>query len=417
MKKNTLYAWVVWGVSALFFFFKNIVEISPSVMTHELISEYNISATDLGNLTAAYFYSYFLMQIPVGLLLDRFGLRKVTTLAILLLSFGLFIFFLSEHLTTAIFARIIMGVGAAFAAINCLKVISLWFSPHQFAFMTGLTMTVAMLGAIGGEAPLAILIKEIEFKNTIFTLFIIGLLLTIFYFLIARDSPKNLEIKSTAINPQRFSKGLKQIISSTDNWIIAIFSALCYAPISVLGGLWGVPFIMQAHDLSKVHAATLVSLIFLGFAFGAPLFGYLSEKAGRRKPYLYIGTLVSLALILVILYIPQTHITLGLNFFGFGFFISSFMISFTVIHEYNLPIVTATAIGLMNTFNALLGAISDSIIGKFLDLNFSGQIKNTIHHYSVRDYQISLTTLPVYLAIAFLLLLLTKETHCKQRTK
>ena len=149
-----VHAWTIWLLSALFMFYKYALEVSPSVMTATLMETFHISGTQLGNLAACYFYAYLLLQIPAGLLFDKFGPRKTTTLAIAFCALGSLIFAHADKLFIAGVGRFITGAGAAFAAVNCLNLIANWFPFRHFAFMAGLMMTMAMLGAVGGQAPL-----------------------------------------------------------------------------------------------------------------------------------------------------------------------------------------------------------------------------------------------------------------------
>src|SRR5271170_3027163 len=127
MRFGSMHAWVIWLLSALFMFYKYALEVSPSVMTATLMSTFNISGTSLGNLAACYFYAYLLLQIPAGLLLDKIGPRKVTTLAIALCALGSFVFATADSFYIAMTGRFLTGAGAAFAAVNCLKLIANWF--------------------------------------------------------------------------------------------------------------------------------------------------------------------------------------------------------------------------------------------------------------------------------------------------
>src|SRR5579872_2988762 len=104
-------AWIIWFLSAFFMFYKYALEVSPSIMTSTLMSTFNITGIELGNLAACYFYAYLLLQIPAGLLLDRFGPRKVTTIAIALCAFGSILFAQSASLFSAGVGRFLIGTG------------------------------------------------------------------------------------------------------------------------------------------------------------------------------------------------------------------------------------------------------------------------------------------------------------------
>lgn len=126
-----------------------------------------------------------------------------------------------------------------------------------------------------------------------------------------------------------------------------------------------------------------------------------------------IGTTFALVAFCIMLYVPIPVVTLSVTNFLFGFFLSSFLVCFTMIREINAPAIAATAIGFMNAFDAFLGAISDPLTGKFLDMGWSGKLVDGARIYSVSTYKIALTTIPIYLAVALGLLFLIQETYCK----
>ncbi|HSX03190.1 MAG TPA: MFS transporter [Rhabdochlamydiaceae bacterium] len=419
MKKTEIISgWLIWFLSSLFMFYKYAIEVSPSVMTNELMSTFNIHAAQLGNLAACYFYAYLIMQLPAGILVDRYGPRLVTTLAIFLCATGALIFAYSELLVFAEIGRFLTGVGAAFAAINTLKLIANWFPNNRFAFMAGLMMTLAMLGAVGGQAPLSAFIHHLgTWRHAMGIIALIGGVLAVLFWLVVRDRAKSLHpFHDVNLTPKRMKvwESLKKILSNSQSWHLSFYSGLAFAPVMIFGGLWGVPFIMEAFNLSKDYAARSVSLIFIGFALGAPFSGWLSDWLGNRRNVMFFGTILAFFSITTILYVP------GLNFFlintlmfFFGFFISFFLICFTMIREINPPILAATAIGFMNAFDAFFGAFSDPLTGKFLDLGWEGKIVDGAHVFPVHVYKMALLTIPIYLVLSLIFLFFVKETHCK----
>lgn len=412
-KPNPIHAWVIWLLSAIFMFYKYALEVSPSVMTSTLMSTFHISGIALGNLAACYFYAYLLLQIPAGLLLDKFGPRKVTTIAIVLCALGSLIFARSETLLMAGIGRFITGVGAAFAAVNCLKLIGNWFSSKQFAFMAGLMMTVAMLGAVGGQAPLSAFIARLDWRQAMEIIGIIGLIFGGIFWLVIRDrSPKHKKEKHIVSQKLSLFYSLKLILKKPQAWWLSLYSGFAFAPVMVFGGLWGVSFMESAFDLSNNMAAQNVSLIFIGFAVGAPVFGWFAEKLGRKKSVMFWGTLLSLISITSVIYVPNiSNFSLTFLLFLFGFSISSFMLCFTMIREISSIALAATAIGFMNAFDALFGAFSDPFTGKLLDLWWDGQVVNGARVFSVDAYKAALLTIPIYLVISLFLLIPIKETH------
>jgi MFS family permease len=182
----------------------------------------------------------------------------------------------------------------------------------------------------------------------------------------------------------------------------------------VFGGLWGVSFISEAFKLTQNLSAQMVSLIFIGFAIGAPVFGLFSDFLGQRRIVMLWGTIVALFSITAVVYVPGiSSYSLAFCLLLFGFSISSFLLCFTMIREISLPILAATAIGFMNAFDALLGAFTDPLTGKFLDLTWDGTMVDGARVFSVSAYKAAFITLPVCLAISIVTLFKIKETHCK----
>ena len=163
---KSFYPWLVWGLGSAFMFYKYLLEVSPSVMVSDLMQVFNATGAQLGNLAACYFYAYLLMQIPMGIFTDRFGPRRVTSLAIVCCAAGALLLAYAHDLWVAELARFITGFGAAVAAISCLKLTTLWFPPKRFALMAGLMMSIAVLGAVGGQAPLSIAMSHIGWRDS-----------------------------------------------------------------------------------------------------------------------------------------------------------------------------------------------------------------------------------------------------------
>lgn len=410
-----LRAWTIWFLSAAFMFYKYAIEVSPSVMTTTLMSSFDINATTLGNLVASYFYAYLILQIPAGLLLDRFGPRKTTTIAIILCAIGCLIFANANSLFVATLGRFITGAGAAFAAVNCLKLTANWFPHRQFAFMAGLMMTIAMFGAVGGQAPLSAFIEQMNWRIAIEYIGFAGLILSVLFWLIVRDrSPDHKKEALIANDKISLSESVNHLLRDKQSWWLSIYSGFAFAPVMVFGGLWGISYITQAFSLSQNISAQMVSLIFIGFAIGAPVFGWFSDWLGQRKIVMFTGTIAALLSISLVIYAPGVSSAwLGFLLLFFGFSISSFLLCFTMIREINLPLLAATAIGFMNAFDAFLGALSDPLTGLFLDMQWSGELVNGARVFSVETYKIAFISLPLYLILSLIALSQVKETHCK----
>ena len=407
-----LLPWFMWALGALFYCYEFFLQVSPNVMVKDLMLAYDLTAAQMGYLSTSYYIAYAAMQLPVGMLLDRFGTRKPLTVAVLLCALGGLIFCYTHVFIIAALGRFLIGAGSAFAAVSCMQIAANWLPLNRFALMTGLLLTIGMIGAWNGQAPLGILINVIGWRETLLLFGVIGIVLAAVIFLVIRDKPKPIHLSS---HPKpNFFAGLKHVIRGRQNWIVAIYGGLMFLSIPGFAGLWSVSFFSQSNGVSSTEAAFVVSMIFIGFAVGAPLLGWFSDRIERRKPPMYFGTIGSLITMSTIIYGPPLSSTLaGLLFFAFGFFCSGFLPVFSVAREVNPPETSGTALGFINTLNTAGGMLAQPAIGYLLDLNWHGEMQGGVRFYDTADYHIALSILPIAIALSLVVLFFVRETHCK----
>lgn len=362
---SRLLPWLIWAFGSTFLFYKYLLQVTPSILVSYFRNTFHLSAAGMGNFAAFYFYAYMLMQFPSGLLLDRYAVRRLLPLAIVTCSLGLAFMSQKSSLALAEMGRFLIGIGGAFSALGTLKLITLYFKPSQFSLLSSLMMTVGMLGAVGGQAPLAYYLDRVGVQKGLLHCVIFGLLLAIGMHIILSLSKINEETRHCSMS---IISAIKRLLRSKQCWLISLFSGLAFMPISAFSGLWGVPFLELKTGLSKVTCSALISNSLIGFALGCPISGYLTERFKRRKPLMIFGTSLGLVCLSLVIWSSVTRPSLlaGLLFF-YGFFTSFFFISFTVIKEINPLRLSGAAIGFINTFDAVFGAISEPLIGYVKD--------------------------------------------------
>lgn len=413
-KGSGIYPAIIWTMGAGFFFYKYLVQVSPSVMTQELMNTFQVNGAGLGHLSAFYFYAYLIMQIPVGMMLDKYSPRLLTSAAILLCALSTYLFSQTHELWFACFSRALIGFGAAFVAVSGFKLAIMWFSPKRFALLTGLYMTAAMLGAVGGQMPLSILVQQVGWRGALAWVSVIGVVFALLYFAVVRDKPLTVAVAEQSLSQN--NTGLTGVIKNRQTWLLSLYSGLAFAPFSVFGGLWGVPFLQTVYQLSPTDAALAVSYIFIGFALGAPFLGWLSDFMGRRKPILWLGTILALVSLVMVLYLPGLAFApLCALLFIFGFALSGFVTSFAMIRELFPVVLAATVIAIMNSFNSLCEALFEPLIGALLDWSWNGITLNGVHQFSAHGYRLSMFLLPITLVLALLSLFFVKETYCQAK--
>src|SRR5436190_5101149 len=411
------YPWVVIALAAAFLFYKYILQVSPSIMTEDLMRVFHLQGTGLGNLAASFFYSFLIAQLFVGVLLDRYSPRLLTAIAIFISAAGVYIFCKANTLNIATWARALMGVGAAFATVSYMKMTSLWFKPNQFAFVGGLLASAAMLGAIAGQVPLSLMVSTFGWRESLYFCSIIGLILAGLFYLIVRDKPAGatgLISERTKVEKISFHD-VWMVLSNKQNWLITLYSGLAFAPIDSFAGLWCIPFLKETYQVSHTKAAFLASFIFLGVAFGSPLLGLWSDRINKRLPVMRINASVPLVAIISIIYVNHFPLwLLGVLLFIFGFSTGAFMLGFALGRELNKITVAATIIALINTGDIIFSALTQPLIGKLLDAHWHGKLIAGMHYFSTIEYRYALSVLPAYLLLALILLFFICESNSQQ---
>lgn len=411
---HRFYPWLVIALAAAFLFYKYILQVSPSIMTDDLMSVFHIQGTGLGNLAASFFYSFLLAQFFVGVLLDRYSPRLLTTLAILLCAAGIYIFSKAHTLNIATWARALMGVGAAFATVSYMKMTSLWFKPNQFAFVGGLLATAAMLGAVAGQVPLSFAVSSFGWRQSLYLCAVSGLILAGIFYFIVRDKPTGELIDTGTVEKFSFHD-VWMVLINKQNWLITLYSGLAFAPIDGFAGLWCIPFLKETYQVSHTQAALLASFIFLGLAFGSPLLGLWSDRLNKRLPVMLINAFIALITITLIIYVNHFPLwLLGTLLFIFGFSTGAFMLGFALGRELNKITVAATIIALINTGDIVFSALTQPLIGKLLDAHWQGKLLAGVHYFSAAEYRHALSILPVYILLSFILLFFIRETNSQQ---
>lgn len=393
--------WLVWGLGATLFCYGFFQRVAPSVMIDPLMRDLAVGGAVLGNLSAFYFYAYASLQIPIGLLLDRWGPRRMLTLGATLCALGSLIFAAAESLPQAYLGRLLIGGGAGFGFVGTLTLATHWFAPQRFARVSGLTMVFGMAGGMAGQAPLAALVEWTGWRDVLFGAGLVGLLLAAAIWLFVRDRPVESGDSPQTTDPAMpFLTALGRVATNRSNLLAALVGAAMTAPLLSFAGLWGVAWLMQSYGLTRPSAAGIASLLLAGFALGAPFAGFLSDYLGRRRPLLAAGCGAGLTCLAALLYLPPLPpALLSALFFSTGVALGIMVLSFAVAREANPPTLTGTALGFVNCAVVATGAIFQPVIGWLLDLNWDGRMEAGARIYGDAAYDVAFAVLLVFLAL------------------
>ncbi len=408
-KRLRFYAWAIWFTAALFYAIEFLQRVSPSVMAIPLMHTFAINPARLSFIISLYFYAYALAQIPVGMMLDRFGAKRLLTLACVVVSLSSLLFAVSESLWVLAIARILIGFASAFAFLGVLKLAAVWFSERQYPFIVGLTNTIGVAGAILGEAPLAKLVETTGWQNSMIILALIGFGVSVALWLVITDCPICLipnRIKQVTTSTNRVvTKSvwyyLRPILQDKQTWFTALYAGGMVAPVIALGELWAVPFLINQFHLTQVAAATVNSALFIGIACGGPINGLLAARLNNKKRLMQIGNIIAFLCLLFLMHGRNMN-SFGLFglLFVFGFATSSMLLAFMINKDRFNADHSATVTAFTNIIIVISGSVFQDILG-FLLKHFNNNMLQLNYHDAFR-------IVPVISLLCLLLLLFIK---------
>lgn len=407
-----LRAVAAYTLGTLFFGYAFTQRVAPSVMTAELMRDFAVGAAALGSLSAFYFYSYAAIQLPVGMLLDRFGPRKLLAAALVVCAFASVGFAYSESLPAASIGRLLIGGSVAFGFVGTLTIAGYWFPSNRFVMLSGILTTVGMLGGMLGQAPLRLAVESVGWRSTVLCLAAIAIVLASAIFLVVPHRSREQLRRTRNTNP---FAGLKSVLAKRQSWYCA---AVGFGPSATLlgfAGLWAVPWLSTVKHFATTEAAGIASAVFLGWAVSAPAVGWLSDKMGRRKPLLYAGLSVNLLSLVVIVFSGTGNaFLLTALFFLNGASGCVMVIVFGCMRELNAPENNATALAMLNMFVVGAGAVMQPLVGWLLDVNWLGAMVEGARVYEESAYATALLAIVAANLLALICCFPMQETRCRQ---
>lgn len=377
----------MWGLAALFYAYGFFQRVAPSVIVDDLMRDLALSGALLGTLSAAYFYAYAGLQIPIGLLLDRFGPRIVLTVGAALATLGGVLFAQAASLEAAVAARALIGAGVGVGYISALTLAGNWFTPQRFGLVAGLTLTAGTLGAVLGQLPLALMVAAFGWRACLLVIALAGGVLTAALLAFVRDRPAR-AAASSATGGRRLLAPLLALAGRGEIWAYFLMCGLIGAPILAFAGLWGVPYFVHVHELTRPQASLATSAMLLAWSAGGPVFGWLAGRVERPTSVIVAAAVVALVVwagLAAIDGLPLPVVTPAVVLAGFSG--GSMIAVFALTRSRFAGEVAGTALGLVNTGVLLAGAALQTLVGWLLDLGWRGDLVEGARLYPPEAYR------------------------------
>lgn len=431
-------AWLSWFIVALFYGYQYILRVMPAVIMEKVSKDFALNPESFGDYQSIYYLGYTLAHIPLGILLDRVSSKIIISFCILLTIIGSLPLIFDVSWSLVLAGRFLVGAGSACAILSAFKLCRTAFT-STFSLMIGLLATIGVIGAIFGGAPISFLVNTVGYDNML--LFVMGIGFAIFVLAVlllpnkkgeerfigisAKEDAKNPEIEKinadvcNTANTALGKSGIKGIcndllcmFSNVRFFIIVLAGGLMMGPLEGFADAWSVTFFETVYRFNIDAASYVPSVIFFGFAVGAPIIGYFSDKSGAHYLILLICGLVS-ATVLFIFINAWMDFTIPIFSFNLNIlYVLLFFLGFVATYQiilidkalHFLPLhLAALGSAVINMLLMFFGSIFHKILGYTINHYWDGVVVDGVNIYKPEVFEKALATLDICIIFAMVL--------------
>ncbi|MBA4750300.1 MAG: MFS transporter [Alphaproteobacteria bacterium] len=273
MSRVRLAAWIMWMTASIFYAYQYVLRVMPNIMLTDIMEAFQMDAAVFGQFASFYYMGYAFLHLPIGLMLDRVGPRKVMTGCILLTVVGMSPLLWAEHAAVPIVGRLLIGIGSSAAILGTFKIIRMVFQEKHFTRMLSFSVTIGLMGAIYGGGPVKSLCDTMGYQSVIEILSVMGIVLAAITYFVVPEQPKT--VQPPVINQ------IKTVITNRKVWAVCLCAGFMLGPLEGFADVWGAEFLKKIYNMEAIIASYLTSLVFVGMCFGAPVLSFIAEKSGR----------------------------------------------------------------------------------------------------------------------------------------
>ncbi len=415
--------WTSYVLVVLGYMLAYLHRMAPASIATELQRAFHASGAALGSLAASYFYTYTVMQIPVGIMADTLGVRKIVAVGCAIAGIGSLIFARADTLAMASVGRIAIGFGVSFMFISLMKLNAVWFHDRHFGTVGGLSLFLGNLGAVLAAAPLTWLVTQTSWRNVFTGVGVYSLLLAVLVWFLVRSHPGEAGLpsmrelegeKAHPSHPGHWFDGLVTVVKNRATWPGFWPNLGIGGTFFAFAGLWAVPYLRDVYGMNKAQAAGYTTVLLISFAVASLLMGLLSDRLGKRRPVI----LAALSLY-VLCWLPPVfgvHFSVFSNYALFmlmGVGAAGFTLTWACVKEVNSPALSGMATSVINTGAFLGAAILQPLVGWVMDRGWDGTTLEGARVYSQHNYQIGLGIMLAFALAGWWGSWFIRETYCR----
>ncbi len=383
MTNSRALAVIVWLLASIFYAYQYIIRVMPNIMMTDIMDQFDIDAGIFGQFSGVYYIGYSLMHLPLGIMLDRFGPRRIMTICILLTVIGMAPMIYCDHWIMSIIGRLLIGIGSSAAIVGTFKIIRLTFEEKLFSRMLSFSVTIGLLGAIYGGGPIKVIYDAVGYEAIIELSMLFGLLLA---FLTCFLVP---EISELPMKHMTISSEIKIILTNHKVISLAIFAGLMVGPLEGFADVWGSAFLKQVYEFDSNISSSMPSIIFIGMCFGAPVLNFIAEKTAN-----YMGVIITSGIIMMLSFIALIFGDLDQTIISILFVLIGICSAYQILALYKASTYAPNNMGglttaIVNMIIMIFGYAFHSTIGMVVS-NYGGQFSRDAFVYGISVIPIAL---------------------------
>lgn len=382
------------------------VQFSSGMMANQLSAEFNLDAISIAILMGMVFYPNILLQIPAGMVTDRFGARRVLSTGAMVCAIGAYGFAHAHTFLHACIFRFCMGAGLSFSFVSMAYLVANWMPRDSFSMMFSIAEMIALSFTIFAMRYLAVTLPNGSWRDFITGLVYVALFLSALAATFVRDKPEHIDDSQDSLSFDDLLTQLGLFMADYKMWANGIYSGLLFACLTCFVAQWGPIFLSKATTLSLNDAASMCTIITFGLIVSCPLLSWILPKIDNIELVLSLCALTTSILLSVVILFPMMNFWLmRITLFIVGFCSVGYLAPFTIAHYYVRPGSKSTAIGFTNMLSTIFGPMISFFIAVIINhYNVDGV-------YTLQDYQFGMYLLPICMFFASLISFFMPKTH------
>ena len=363
-------AWVIWLVALSVYVLAVFHRSSLGVAGLLAVDRFEITATALAFFTVLQLIVYAGMQVPVGVLLDRFGSRALLVGGLLLMTAGQFVFAVAESFPVAVLARGVLGAGDAMIFISVMRLVTAWFLVRQAPVVTQLTGVSGQLGAVAAAAPMTLLLQAMGWTGAFALVSAVGVPLLVAVLLVVKDSPYRHD-EVVVIKLRALARSVRTVWGNPGTRLGMWSHFTAQFGVTVFALLWGYPFLVQGQGWSSVAAGTLLMTMVGWMVLSGLVLGPTIRRFPWYRSWIIVGIVSVMATVwAVVLLLPEPAPTWLVVVLGFTTATGgpASMLGFDLARTFTPVQAIGRANGIVNVGGFLASLVTMALIGMVLDL-------------------------------------------------